>query len=139
MDPHQNFMKWGEMARKFLGNDFWGDMLETMPSSGPKADVYHGHDEVLVLIDLPGVEDISQIQLQVEEDTLLVKGRVNPRHTHYQANLQERFYGDFERRISWGPLSSEKIAVHATGKGYWKYVYYEPVWKRISTPFGIRD
>ena len=49
MDPHQNFMKWGEMARKFLGNDFWGDMMETMPSSGPKADVFHGKDEVLVL------------------------------------------------------------------------------------------
>lgn len=102
MDPHQNFMKWGEMARKFLGNDFWGDMMETMPSSGPKADVFHGKDEVLVLVDLPGVEDINQIQLRVEDDALLIKGRLNPRHTHYQANLQERFYGDFERRIKLG-------------------------------------
>lgn len=117
MDPHQNFLKWGEMARKFLGNDFWGDMMETMPSSGPKADVFHGNNDVLVLVDLPGVEDVSQIQLRVEDDTLLIKGRIHPRHTHYEAVLQERYFGDFERKIRLGTSVTRKNSSARYRKG----------------------
>ncbi|SMO75634.1 Hsp20/alpha crystallin family protein [Melghirimyces algeriensis] len=117
MDPNQNFIKWSEMAKKFLGEDFWSDVMDVIPTSGPKVDVYHGDYEVLVLVDLPGVEDISQIQLRVQDDTLMIRGRLNSRKTHYEPVIQERYIGDFERNIELGTNVTQKNSSARYRKG----------------------
>ncbi|PTX60709.1 HSP20 family protein [Melghirimyces profundicolus] len=117
MDPHQNFMKWSQLAKKFLGDDFWSDVIEHLPATVPKADVYHGDHELLVLVDLPGLENVNQIRLSVEGDALLVKGRMSPRQTHYEPVLQERYTGDFERRIQLGASVNRKNSSARYRKG----------------------
>jgi HSP20 family molecular chaperone IbpA len=105
MDPQQQFAKWSRLARQFLGEDFWADMSETLPTdqtNRPPVDVYHGKDDVLVLIEIPGIQDLSQIGLRVEGRFLHLRGEIPPRATHYRAVLRERNTGSFERKVDLG-------------------------------------
>jgi HSP20 family protein len=108
-DQQQHFQKWSQLARKFLGDDFWSDLMSASPttssassSNGPKADVYHTQNEVIVLVDLPGIEDIHLLDLRVNEDTLYIKGHIPTRYANYDSTLSERLSGDFERSIPLG-------------------------------------
>ncbi|PTM56415.1 Hsp20/alpha crystallin family protein [Desmospora activa] len=105
MDPHQQFSKWSRLARQFLGEDFWADMGETFPAEkegGPPVDVYHGNDDVLVRIELPGIQDLSQVVLRVEGRTLWVRGEIPSRQTYYQMVKRECRSGAFERKVDLG-------------------------------------
>ncbi len=52
VNNYQDFTKWTHLAQKFLGDDFWSGMMEAIPSSNIKVDVYHTQNEVIVLVDL---------------------------------------------------------------------------------------
>jgi HSP20 family protein len=51
-----------ELARAFLGDDFFQEMSNlssaSAPSTEPAVDVYHSNNEVIVVINLPGMEKI---------------------------------------------------------------------------------
>lgn len=107
MDPHQQFSKWSRLARQFLGEDFWSDMGETFPADkegggGPPVDIFHGNDEVLVRIEVPGIQDLSQVVLRVEGKELWIKGEIPSRQTYYQAVRRECRSGTFERKVDLG-------------------------------------
>ncbi|MBW5444940.1 Hsp20 family protein [Cohnella sp. CFH 77786] len=110
--------KWLELAKNLTGNDFWSDMFEqprpqqpagpavpeggSIPNGGswrfPAADVLASDREIVVLIDLPGVEK-EDIQLAVGDETLYVKGEAKPLFPGYSPVSAERFTGSFERPI----------------------------------------
>ncbi|GGE27039.1 putative 15 kDa heat shock protein [Marinithermofilum abyssi] len=117
MNQDKNFEKWSKLARKFLGDDFWGDMMEAVPTAGPKADVYHGQQEVVVLIDLPGIENVKDVDVRIDGDTLWVKGERPNRYAHYNAKVTERNTGAFERKIHLGALVSKKQSSASYRKG----------------------
>jgi HSP20 family protein len=119
-DQQQHFQKWSQLARKFLGDDFWSDVMNASPatpssssSGGPKADVYHTRNEVIVLLDLPGIEDIHLLDLRIQDDTLYIKGHIPARYANYDATLSERLSGDFERSI---PLGATVTRQHSSAR-----------------------
>ncbi|MBN2911042.1 Hsp20/alpha crystallin family protein [Polycladomyces sp. WAk] len=119
-DQQQHFQKWSQLARKFLGDDFWSDVMSAYPatsspssSGGPKADVYHTQNEVIVLVDLPGIEDIHLLDLRIQDDTLYIKGNIPARYANYDATLSERLSGDFERSI---PLGATVTRQHSSAR-----------------------
>ncbi|MDR6227614.1 Hsp20/alpha crystallin family protein [Desmospora profundinema] len=111
MNPHQQFSKWSRLARQFLGDDFWAEMEETVPidkSERPLVDVYHGNEDVLVLIELPGIQDLSQVVLRVEGRALWLRGEIPSRKSHYRAVVRERYTGSFERKVDLGVAVSRR-------------------------------
>ncbi|KJS11951.1 MAG: hypothetical protein VR67_11935 [Peptococcaceae bacterium BRH_c8a] len=83
-----------------LGKDFWTDMSEVMSSSHPPADIYETDEKVVVVLELPGLKGTSDVQLAVDNNTLLVKGRVDRDYQQTYNLLQdERPTGTFERKI----------------------------------------
>jgi len=96
-----------EILKKFqkevletLGKDFWTDMSEAMSSSQPPADVYETGDKVVVVLELPGLKGASDVYLAVNNNMLLVKGRVDRDYQQTFNLLQdERLTGSFERKI----------------------------------------
>lgn len=102
MEPSSNLMKWTQLARQFLGEDFWSDVMNAVPDSGPKADVYHTRNEVIVLVDLPGIEDINQVQLRLDGQHLLIKGTIPSRYDQLEVSVSERPKGEFQRSIPLG-------------------------------------
>lgn len=102
MEPGSHWMKWAQLASRFLGEDFWADMESGVLDSVPKVDVYHTPSEVIVLVDLPGVDDMSQVQLRTDGQHLLIKGRIPSRYDRLDVSVSERPKGEFQRSIPLG-------------------------------------
>lgn len=116
MNPDK-ITKWMELAKHFAGQDFWSDLFEekeataafhrnppvagkTEPTAPiyPAADVLTSNDEIIVLVDLPGVSK-DDIQLSIHEQYVLIKGEAKPMYPGHSAVSTERFTGSFERPI----------------------------------------
>src|SRR5206468_6020799 len=88
--------KWLEIAKHFAGGEFWNDIFEqpgikqmrgTAPSFKgsaegrptllPMVDMLQADDEIVVLIDLPGVAK-EQVELSAAAGVLYVKGTARP-------------------------------------------------------------
>ncbi len=102
MSRNQNFEQWIGLMRDFLGDDFWTEVTGSNQTYQPKADVLHSDHEVVVLIDIPGIQDVGVLDIRVEGETLYVRGEVPPSWEHCEPVLTERFKGKFERVIPLG-------------------------------------
>lgn len=118
----KDFSQVQEMARAFFGDDFFdqialvtggSDSPSSSSSSGPAVDVYHSKSEVIVVINLPGMENIHTIDLKVKEDVLNIKGSFDSPYQAYEATLLERKRGLFERSI---PLPAKVKEVHDSAR-----------------------
>jgi HSP20 family protein len=96
-----NFAQVHELARAFLGEDFFNEMgqISTSSPSEPAADVYHSRNEVIIVMNLPGMENIHTLDFQVEGTDLKVKGTFESPYEAYESSLMERKRGVFERTI----------------------------------------
>jgi HSP20 family protein len=105
-----------ELARSFLGDDFFHEMSQissNTPPSEPAADVYYSRNEVIVVINLPGMENIHTLDFQVEETDLKIKGAFESPYGAYESSLLERKRGVFERTI---PLRSNVYPKHESAR-----------------------
>jgi HSP20 family protein len=101
----QNFAEVNELARAFLGDDFFnelGGITASNAPSGPAADVYQSHNEVIVVINLPGMENIHTLDIRVEGTDLKLQGSLESPYQAYEATLMERKRGVFERVVPLG-------------------------------------
>ncbi len=112
-DP-EKFLRWSKLVQKMYGQDFWASVFNH-PSGArlldqvsemvapqkafPSADIYQTEQEIIVLIDLPGVKK-QDVQIQVTDDRLVVKGFVPESGKGCRLVSSERFTGSFERSLS---------------------------------------
>ncbi|MBL0388279.1 Hsp20/alpha crystallin family protein [Tumebacillus sp. ITR2] len=134
----RDLKKWENQARRFFGDDFWEDIISVLPdadqplpqrtnsgstpqpqkSSGPRpqtpgqpaVDVYKTEKQFLVLVELPGLHNVDQIDVYMHGSQLIVSGTVARRFSQHQTLHSERFHGDFRRVIPLQePIEEEKI------------------------------
>lgn len=111
----QSKSKWNEFTRHFLGEDFFEDIAKVSAGKEPNADVYVGSSEVIVVIDLPGLEDPQSLDIQINDDELWIKGHFPTPYQGYKVVQTERRRGKFEKNISLGTAVSPKYT-HARYK-----------------------
>lgn len=107
-----NLKKWKEVAEEVMGPEFFSNFFGgygeprsgVSQSGGPRYNVYHNSSEIIVLIELPYVQDVSQIELNVEDKQLIVKGEVKLGFEHFEKAAVNIFSGAFEKKI---PLPKE--------------------------------
>lgn len=87
------------LVQGFLGKDFLEEMIRQQ-AQPPLIDVYMKKKEVLVVIDLPGVEDFHTIQTHLTERKLIIQGKFPSLYYGYESNYSERRKGDFRREIT---------------------------------------
>lgn len=117
--------KWLELAQGMQGGDFWKNVFDQdfskqfMSESGndaffkgenvfreeksvksfPSIDIYENPQEVVVVIEIPGIPK-EDIELGLSGKVLTVKGTAKPIYPHLQMTYTERFYGEFSRQIN---------------------------------------
>lgn len=121
--------KWMEVAKQFSGGDFWDNIfdqptafLEQHPffsgqsgqpfGNGPLVDVLRTGEEIIVLIDLPGVRK-EDVELSVSGEFLLVKGQIKAFYPNATRVSSERVNGSFEKSIRL-PENAESSSVGIT-------------------------
>src|SRR4051812_40869690 len=120
----EKLKQWMDIAKNMQGGDFWNNIFDqefakqfmneqhvksstTEGTSGraeksrtfPIIDVFEGEQEVVVVIELPGVAK-ENLELGLNGTYLTIKGKVNPLHPHLTMTYSERFYGEFQRQIT---------------------------------------
>jgi HSP20 family protein len=119
--------QWMEIAQSMQGGDFWKNIFDQefakqfineqpfkspFPNSGqqtreevkqqrtfPLIDILEGDQEVMVMIEVPGVMK-ENLELGLVGNILTIKGTAMPIHPHLKQTYSERFYGEFQRQIS---------------------------------------
>lgn len=97
-----SIQRWHKLIRQFLGEDFFEEMIPGVHYREPNVDVYHTAKEVIVLINLPGLTDVHNIQIRVGRDTLEVEGEIPTPYPEYHVVLSEREKGHFKKQIPLG-------------------------------------
>lgn len=91
-----------EKARQVLGDDFWNDMGQIMPKRGQQTDIYKTEDEIVVVMELPGVRSAAQIGIRLKGYRLTVSGEIPWGYPVEKRSLlqSERYIGDFRKEIT---------------------------------------
>jgi HSP20 family molecular chaperone IbpA len=80
------------------------ERTRTRPAFVPRADIYETNQEIVVIADMPGVDENS-IDITLEKNVLSINGTVEPpQYESYSLAYAEYRVGDFQRRFS---LSNE--------------------------------
>lgn len=89
-------------ANKALGDDFWHDISRLIPNPGPRMDIYETSEEVVVIVELPGLASLDSIKISLAERQLIIKGEIRYDYPveEEELSLSERFYGKFQRKVS---------------------------------------
>ncbi|MCX7568855.1 Hsp20/alpha crystallin family protein [Tumebacillus sp. DT12] len=69
----------------------------------PRIDIYQTRQEVVAVVELPGLTSPQDVELQVKPETLTVSGSLEGRFASFRKDrfyLDERFRGSFERTVS---------------------------------------
>ncbi|MGM0493839.1 MAG: Hsp20/alpha crystallin family protein [Armatimonadota bacterium] len=97
-DPIEDFFELRDRLYRLLDESFESEQPETAPSFSPPVDILAGDEQVVMLVELPGMsrEDVS---VEVENGTVTIRGtrEGNGDGEHY---LRERPTGEFSRSFS---------------------------------------
>ncbi|SFX68352.1 HSP20 family protein [Thermoactinomyces sp. DSM 45891] len=108
----EDFSRWQQLAKQFLGDEFFQDIVGSQgskaSSSYPAVDVYQGKNEVIVLVNLPGVEEFRAVDIKVEGDQLTISGNVAESYGDHEVIISERKQGPFSKTVSLGAPVARK-------------------------------
>jgi HSP20 family protein len=84
-----------------LGEQFWQDIAELIPNTGPRIDIYYTPTKVFVLAELPGLDSQNQIGIVLSGQTLIIEGEIPRLYpvTENRITQNERFFGKFRRSL----------------------------------------
>lgn len=96
---------WADMpkeAQYYLGEDFWGEINKMIPRHGPSIDVYKTGEDVVVIIEVPGISTPENVDIKLKGLKLTVKGEIPWTYPVAREELlqKERFIGSFQREVT---------------------------------------
>lgn len=140
MPNDMDLNQWKEYARRLLGWDFFAEFTPdlTPGSSEPRYNLYRNSSEMILLINLPYIHDLSQIKLHVREQEVIIKGRIDFGYEHMEAVQSQLFSGSFEKKIPLpAPVHTKRVNAQYQ-RGILKVQLF-PKLKGRETSVHIRD
>jgi HSP20 family protein len=85
------------------------------PTFVPRADIYETDQEIVVIADMPGVDEHS-VDITLENDVLTINGHIEPLHPEdYSLAYAEYRVGDYQRSFAL-PDQIDRAKIEATVK-----------------------
>lgn len=110
MDPFQSMQDWRKNMDRFFGEDFWGEFEGVLKPPIPHVNVYKSDNEIFCYVNVPGLDDIDDIEVYVDYAVLEIKGVIDLSPRHRQLVHEEILQGSFERKIDLPyPVRGDKI------------------------------
>lgn len=120
MDSFQQMNDWKKNMDHFFGEQFWDQFEGIMKPTIPQMNMYQTDHEILCIINMPGLDDLENIDIYVDYTTLEVRGVIDIGHSGGTVNREEILQGVFERSVPLPfPVRSDKIkATYRNGLVY---------------------
>jgi HSP20 family protein len=125
MNNSRSWHRWEKQARQFFGDDFWEDVMSVLPEAEgtqtppagedirsaakesrpqdrpqPPVDVYKTAEQIIVHVELPGLRNLTTVEVYMQEGQLVVIGTLARRYGPQHTVTAERFAGPFKRVIT---------------------------------------
>lgn len=84
-----------------LGEDLLDEITSLFPKRGPNADMYKTSDEIVVVVEMPGVTSSEGISIRLKGLKLSISGKVPCNYPIDDEDLiqNERFLGEFKKEL----------------------------------------
>jgi HSP20 family protein len=121
MDPFKTMQEWKNNMDHFFGEKFWSEFEGIIKPPIPQVNIYKSDNEVLCVVNLPGMKKIDNVDVFVDYTTLELRGIISIDPGNKQLIQEEIIQGTFDRKIELPfPVRSDKIS--ATYKGGLLYI-----------------
>ncbi|UOR10211.1 Hsp20/alpha crystallin family protein [Halobacillus amylolyticus] len=109
------FNDWKKNIDQFFGKDFFGDFEGFMKPSIPQINLYQYDNELLCMVNVPGMSHPKNVDVVVDHATLILTGRIEINHRGGHQLKSEIATGTFERSIDL-PFAVRSDKIDATYK-----------------------
>ncbi len=94
----------------FFGENFWNEFEGIMKPNIPQINMYQTDNEILCIVNMPGLKNLNQIDIYVNYTTLELRGNINLEHAHGTVIKEEILQGVFDRKIDLPfPVRADKM------------------------------
>ncbi len=90
---------WMKQMDQFFGKDFLGGFEPMLRASQTQVNLYKTENELLVVVSLPGLENVDEVDVYPNHQKLDIKGRINLKFKGFELIEENIFQGHFERTI----------------------------------------
>nr|WP_156291025.1 Hsp20/alpha crystallin family protein [Oceanobacillus salinisoli] len=110
MDPFKQMTDWKKNMDHFFGENFWNEFEGIMKPNIPQINMYQTDNEILCIVNMPGLKNLNQIDIYVNYTTLELRGNINLEHAHGTVIKEEILQGVFDRKIDLPfPVRADKM------------------------------
>ncbi len=110
MNQFKQMHDWRKQWDGFFGDNFWKGFEPMLDNVSSQVNLYKAENELLVVLSIPGLEDVDDVELFVQYQTLEARGKVNLRFKGYELVEEGIFQGEFERIVNLPyPVREDKI------------------------------
>ncbi|KGP89670.1 heat-shock protein Hsp20 [Pontibacillus chungwhensis BH030062] len=99
MNPFQNMNNWRQNMDRFFGEDFWGEFEGILKPTIPQINIYKSDNELLLLVNVPGLENLDDLDIFVDYSILEIRGIISLQSSQKQCIQEEILQGTFERKV----------------------------------------
>ncbi|WP_453992018.1 Hsp20/alpha crystallin family protein [Bacillus nitroreducens] len=115
MDQFKNMEQWRKQWDHFFGDEFWNGFAPFFDNAHSQLNLYQGENELLVVLSLPGLVKVEDVDIYVNHQTLEVRGKINLNFKGFEIIQEGIFQGKFEREIQL-PYTVKEDRIHASYK-----------------------
>lgn len=110
MDPFKHLTDWTKNMDHFFGENFWDEFEGLLKPTLPQINMYQTDNEILCIVNMPGLSSLNQIGIYVNYATLELRGHIDLDFKHGTPLHEEILQGVFDRKINLPfPVRSDKI------------------------------
>jgi HSP20 family protein len=105
-----NMNQWKKHMQQFMNNEKFFMDFQEMFENFPQANLYKTENECILVINLPGINNVKDINIHANYRTIEVSGKITCHYEGYQLVQSELFTGEFNRTFELPyPIREDKI------------------------------
>ncbi|GCD84321.1 Hsp20/alpha crystallin family protein [Parageobacillus thermoglucosidasius] len=117
-NPFDPFFDWTKHLEHFFQGDFWSSFQPFLPPAKKQSgisgiNIYKKDNELLIVISLPGLEKMEDVELYVYYKTLEIKANINLQFKGFELIEEGIFQGTWEKTIPI-PFAIKEDRIEAT-------------------------
>lgn len=104
------FQDWRKQFGHFFGEEFWNGFEPLLQNNQTQMNLYKGENEILVVLAIPGLENVEEVDVYAHYQTLEIRGEVNLNFRGFELQEEGIFQGRFERVVQLPyPVREDKV------------------------------
>jgi HSP20 family molecular chaperone IbpA len=109
----KDFTNMKDQFKGFFGDEFWGNFDSLFQNQLTQYNLYQGENELLCIVNVPGINNMDDVSVYVNQNILEVEGKINLTYKGFKILHEGIFQGSFKREIELPySVKSDRVNAH---------------------------